>query len=234
MSLFVIADLHLSSGTDKPMDIFGDNWQNHEEKIAKDWKEKVTEDDLVVIPGDFSWAMDLKETFLSFEYLSKLPGKKLLLKGNHDYWWSTLTKMRNYLEENNFKNIDFIQNNFYEYEDVIITGTHGWIIDDVEDNKRLIAREQTRLKLELEAIKEKYGESKEVIVFMHYPPYIKENNKYINPFSEIFEDYKIKTVYYGHLHGSQAYAGIEDFEVNGTTYKLISADYLDFKLQKIF
>ena len=234
MSLFVIADLHLSLGTNKPMDIFGDNWQNHDEKIANDWKEKVKEKDLVIIPGDFSWAMDLKDTMLDFEYLSSLPGKKLILKGNHDYWWSTLTKMRNFLEENNFKDIDFIQNNFYEYNKHIITGTHGWIIDDQEENKRLIRREQLRLRLELEAIKEKYGEKKEIIVFMHYPPYIKDNEKFICPYAELFEDFKIKKVYYGHLHGTQAYGNIKDFEYNGTEYKLISADYLDFKLQKIF
>ena len=112
MSLYVIADLHLSLGTNKPMDIFGDNWLNHDEKIANDWKNKVKDDDLVVIPGDFSWAMDLKDTILDFEYLSKLPGKKLILKGNHDYWWTTLSKMRRFLEEHNFKDIDFIQNNF--------------------------------------------------------------------------------------------------------------------------
>lgn len=234
MSLFVIADLHLSLGTDKPMNIFGDNWQDHEIKISEDWLQKVKEDDLVVIPGDFSWAMTMNEAYKDFEYISKLPGKKLILKGNHDYWWSTLTKMRKFLEDNNFKNIDFIQNNFYEFENVLITGTHGWVIDDQEENKRLINREQVRLKLELEAIKEKYGDEKEIIVFMHYPPYIKEEGRFICPFATLFEDFKIKQVYYGHLHGTQAYAGIEDFEVNGTTYKLISADYLDFKLQKIF
>ena len=234
MSLYVIADLHLSLGTNKPMDIFGDNWLNHDEKIANDWKNKVKDDDLVVIPGDFSWAMDLKDTILDFEYLSKLPGKKLILKGNHDYWWTTLSKMRRFLEEHNFKDIDFIQNNFYEFEDHIITGTHGWVIDDDEDNKRLIKREQVRLKLELEAIKEEYGDKKEIIVFMHYPPYVKENGSFINPFAELLEDFKIKEVYYGHLHGSQAYEDIEDFEVNGTTYKLISADYLNFELKKIF
>ena len=234
MSLYVIADLHLSFGSNKPMDIFGDNWQNHEEKIAQDWKKRVKEHDLVVIPGDFSWAMDLKDTFLDFEYLSNLPGKKLLLKGNHDYWWSTLNKMRNFLKDNNFSDIDFIQNNFYEFKNHIITGTHGWVIDDQEENKRLIKREQLRLRLELEAIKEKYGDKKDIIVFMHYPPYLKENDKFINPYAELFEDFNIKTVYYGHLHGNQAYENIKDFEINGTTYKLISADYLDFKLQKVF
>ena len=107
MSIYSIGDLHLSFEKDKPMDIFGDNWKNHEEKIKEDWIKKVTENDLVVLPGDFSWSTYIEDTYKDFEYLNKLPGKKLLLKGNHDYWWSTLTSMKKFLDENNFKNIDF-------------------------------------------------------------------------------------------------------------------------------
>ena len=128
MSIFVIADLHLSFGVNKPMDIFGSNWERHEEKIAKSWKGKVKEEDLVLLPGDFSWAMKLEDTQKDFEYLNSLPGKKLLLKGNHDYWWTTLNKMRKFIKKNKFENIDFIQNNYYEFEDKIITGGHGLII----------------------------------------------------------------------------------------------------------
>ena len=112
MSIFVIADLHLSFGVNKPMDIFGSNWEKHEEKIANSWKEKVKENDLVILPGDFSWAMRLEDTQKDFEYLNNLPGKKILLKGNHDYWWTTLNKMRKFIKENKFENIDFIQNNY--------------------------------------------------------------------------------------------------------------------------
>src|SRR5690625_4549357 len=126
MSIYTIGDLHLSFEKDKPMDIFGDNWKNHEEKIKDDWIKKVNENDLVVLPEDFSWATYLQDTYKDFEYLNNLPGKKLLLKGNHDYWWTTLTSMKKFLDENNFKNIDFVYNNAYEFENVIIAGSRGW------------------------------------------------------------------------------------------------------------
>ena len=126
MSIYAISDLHLSFGDNKPMDVFGEAWENHTDKIKENWNKKVKENDLVLLPGDFSWAMYLKDTDKDFEYLNSLKGKKLLLKGNHDYWWTTLKKMREYLEENNFKNIDFIYNNSYLYEDKIIVGTRGW------------------------------------------------------------------------------------------------------------
>ena len=121
MSIFVIGDMHLSLRTPKPMDIFGENWIGHEEKIRRNWIENVKEDDLVVLPGDFSWETYLENTKLDFEYLNNLPGKKLLLKGNHDYWWSTVTAMRQFLKENNFTNIDFLYNNSYEYENKILS-----------------------------------------------------------------------------------------------------------------
>ena len=120
MAIFAIADLHLSFNENKPMYVFGDNWKGHEEKIKQSWIEQVEDNDLVLLPGDFSWSMYLKDTIKDFEYLCSLPGKKILLKGNHDYWWTTVTKMRNFLEENNFENIDFLYNNSYEFEDYII------------------------------------------------------------------------------------------------------------------
>ncbi len=126
MNIYAIADLHLSFNNNKPMDVFGEEWKDHEQKIAEDWMKKVKEDDLVLLPGDFSWATYLKDTYMDFKYLSSMPGKKILLKGNHDYWWTSLKKMREYLEENNFKNIDFIHNNSYEFENKIIVGTRGW------------------------------------------------------------------------------------------------------------
>lgn len=120
MAIWAIADLHLSFNENKPMDVFGDNWKNHEEKIKNDWLSKVTDNDLVLLPGDFSWSMYLEDTIHDFEYLHNLPGKKILLKGNHDYWWTTVTKMREFIEENNLKNIDFLHNNSYLYENYII------------------------------------------------------------------------------------------------------------------
>ena len=113
MSIYAIADLHLSFGQDKPMDIFGENWIGHEEKIRRNWMDKVNSSDIVLLPGDFSWATYLKDTKKDFEFLNSLPGKKLMLKGNHDYWWGTVTSMRKFLEENNFENIDFIYNNAF-------------------------------------------------------------------------------------------------------------------------
>ena len=126
MSIYVIGDLHLSFGEDKPMDIFGTDWENHTEKLKKDWEEKVTNNDTVILAGDFSWATYIEDTYSDFEYINNLPGRKILLKGNHDYWWTTVTAMKRYLEENNIKNIEFLYNNSYEIENKIIVGTRGW------------------------------------------------------------------------------------------------------------
>ncbi|MFR5683833.1 MAG: metallophosphoesterase, partial [Clostridia bacterium] len=120
MAIYAISDLHLSFGEDKPMDIFGDNWENHAEKIKEDWLNKVTEEDTILLPGDFSWAMKLEDTKKDFEYLVNLPGKKILLKGNHDYWWTTLAKMKEFLDKNHFGDIYFLYNNSYLVEETII------------------------------------------------------------------------------------------------------------------
>ena len=173
MSIYVIGDLHLSFNTQKPMDIFGENWTGHEEKIKRDWLQKVKDEDLVVLPGDFSWETYLENTKKDFEYLNILPGKKILLKGNHDYWWTTITSMRKFLKENNFENIDFLYNNSYEFENKILCGTRGWSITDEETNEKLINRELIRLELSLQDGVNKYGTDKEIIVFMHYPPITK-------------------------------------------------------------
>ena len=170
MSIYVIADLHLSFEKEKPMSIFGDNWENHANKIKNNWKNKVTNNDYVILPGDFSWAMHLKETYKDFQYLNELPGKKILLKGNHDYWWTTLKNMREFVKENNFENIDFLYNNSYLVEDKIIVGTRGWNILDTDNSKKMIKRECNRLELSLKDGIEKYGNQREIIAFMHYPP----------------------------------------------------------------
>lgn len=148
MAIYTISDLHLSLGMDKPMDIFGENWKNHEKKVADNWVKKVKEDDLVLLPGDFSWAMYLEETKKDFEYLNELPGNKILLKGNHDYWWESLAKMRNFLQENNFKKIDFLYNNSYLWENKIIAGTRGWS-EQEKNAEKIIKREIMRLELSL-------------------------------------------------------------------------------------
>lgn len=234
MSIFVIADLHLAFNQNKPMDIFGENWVGHEEKIKKNWIENVKENDLVILPGDFSWETYLENTKLDFQYLNNLPGKKLLLKGNHDYWWSTLTAMRQFLQENNFTNIDFLYNNSYEYDNKIICGTRGWSIADEEMDKKLINRELIRLELSIKEGINKFGEDKEIIVFMHYPPITKAKiiNKQEAQFVEMMKKYNVKRCYYGHLHGASICEAIEG-TVQGIEFKLVSADSLDFKLMEI-
>lgn len=234
MSIYTIGDLHLSFKENKPMDIFGDNWENHEEKIKEDWIKKVKEEDLVVLPGDFSWAMYLSRTDEDFRYLNQLPGKKLLLKGNHDYWWTTLKSMRNFIEENNFENIDFIYNNSYEYEDTVIIGTRGWSLTDDSEDKKMIKREAIRLELSIQDALNKYGDDKEIMAFMHYPPISRTNldKNEANEFIRIMQKYDIKQCYYGHLHGNSIEEAIEGKHF-GIEFKLVSADGLDFKLLKI-
>ena len=230
MAIYTIADLHLSFETNKPMDIFGTNWEKHEEKIKKDWQEKVKKDDLVVLPGDFSWAMYLDETQKDFEFINQLPGKKILLKGNHDYWWTTVTSMGKYIKEKGFENIDFLYNNSYEYEDKIIVGTRGWSLSEEQEDIRLTKREVARLELSIKDGIAKHGEDKEIIVFMHYPPVTKNdiNTAYMN----LMKKYNIKKCFYGHLHAGSIQDAVEG-SIQGIQLKLVSADGLDFKLLKI-
>lgn len=234
MSIFVIGDLHLSFNNPKPMDIFGEHWTGHEEKIRKNWIENVKNDDLVILPGDFSWETYLIDTKQDFEYLNSLPGKKLLLKGNHDYWWTTVTSMKKFLKDNNMANIDFLYNNSYEFENKIICGTRGWSIIDGETDKKLINRELIRLELSLKEGINKYGTDKEIIVFMHYPPITKAKiiSEQEIEFVELMKKYNVKRCYYGHLHGDSISDAVEG-KVEGIEFKLVSADGLDFHLLKI-
>ena len=233
MAIYAIADLHLSFSQNKPMDIFGDNWKGHEEKIKQNWIQKVKDNDLVLLPGDFSWSMYLKDSLKDFQFLHSLPGKKLLLKGNHDYWWTTINKMRNFLEENNLKNIDFICNNSYEYNGYIISGTRGWVFSENEEDKKLIKREAIRLELSIQDGINKYGKQKPIIVCMHYPPIIKTVNQNINiEFMNIMEKYNVQTCIYGHLHGLAIKDAIEGV-IDGIKLKLVSADSLNFDLYKL-
>lgn len=230
MAIYTIADLHLSFSTDKPMDIFGTNWENYEEKIKEDWLKKVKKEDYIILPGDFSWAMYLEETVKDFEFINQLPGKKILLKGNHDYWWTTVTNMRKFLKENNFANIDFLHNNSYEIENKIIVGTRGWILSEDLEDKRLTKREADRLELSISNGIKEYGNEKEIIAFMHYPPITKnyQNTEYIN----VLKKYNIKKCYYGHLHSISIQDALEGI-IDGIEYKLVSSDGVDFKLTKI-
>lgn len=235
MAIYTIGDLHLSFHEDKPMSIFGENWEGHEEKIRKDWNQKVKENDLVVLPGDFSWSTYLKNTYEDFSYLNALPGKKLLLKGNHDYWWTTVTSMRKFLEENNFHDIDFLFNSAYEFENCIIAGTRGWGQNEEGEDKKLLRREVGRLELSLEKANQlKTNKEKEMIVFLHYPPITPNNlaNNEISDFIKVMKKYDVKRCYYGHLHGSSIKEAVEG-QYYGIEFKLVSADRLDFKLEEL-
>ena len=234
MSIYVIGDLHLSFSVDKPMDIFGMNWENHAEKIRENWISKVKENDTVILPGDFSWATYLEETYKDFEFLNSLPGKKLLSKGNHDYWWTTVTSMKRFLKENNFENIDFLYNNAFLIENKIITGTRGWLNSwKSQENYKILKRENERLKISINKGINEFGTDKEIITFIHYPPFYKEE---IIPeeidFSKTLKNYNIEKCYYAHLHGESHKDAIEGI-INGIEYKLISSDYLKFDLLEI-
>ena len=237
MSIYVIGDLHLSFQENKPMNIFGENWKEHEIKIKENWLKKVKNDDLVVLPGDFSWAMYLQNTYKDFKYLSELPGKKILLKGNHDYWWTTVTSMRNFLKENGIENIEFLYNSCYEFEKTIIVGTRGWNISDEADDKKMIKREALRLEMSIKKALEKLQdepEPKTIIAFMHFPPITYKNlvNNEMNEFIKILLENNIKKCYYGHLHGSSINEAVEG-QYFGIDFKLVSADSLNFELLKI-
>lgn len=239
MSIYTIGDLHLSYNNPKPMSIFGDNWTNHEEKIKQDWISKVKPEDTVIHPGDFSWGLNLNETTLDFQYLNNLPGRKILMKGNHEYWWSTVTSIKKFLLENNFQNIELLHNNSIEVENKIICGTRGWTLLDTEseDAKRILAREALRLELSLQDAMNKLGKvntenlcKAEIIVFMHYPPIVRQNKD--TEFLRIMQKYEIKRCYYAHLHGASINDAIEGI-VQGIEFKLVSADALNFKLFQI-
>lgn len=234
MSIYAIADLHLSFHENKPMNIFGDNWENHEEKIKRSWLENVTSNDLVLLPGDFSWSKYLKDTIEDFDYLNSLPGKKLLLKGNHDYWWTTLTKMRKFLQENNFKDIDFIYNNSYEFENYIIAGTRGWNIAEGEEDQKIVKRELIRLELSINDAIQRYGTNKKIIICMHYPPITNGNlaKEEELQFLKIMKKYNVEKCLYGHLHGVAINSAVEGV-IEGIEFKLVSADGLNFKILKV-
>lgn len=232
MAVYAIADLHLSFNNSKPMDIFGENWKNHYKKIEENWKEKVKEEDVVLIPGDFSWETYLEDTYKDFEYLDKLPGKKILLKGNHDYWWTTVTNIKKYLKQNNFNTIDILYNNSYELENYIVAGARGWDYSNINDRK-IIEREIGRLEISLKDAKNK-GINKPIIVCMHYPPISKNyiNNEFEKKILYLLKEYNVKKCLYGHLHG-KAHLGAINGEIEGIEFKLVSADYLNFKLLNI-
>ena len=222
MALFVMGDLHLSLSSDKSMDIFG-GWENYVERIKENWNREVSPEDTVVVPGDISWAMSLKEAVADFRYIHELPGRKIILKGNHDYWWTTAAKMNNFLAENGFDSIFILHNNHYAYENYGICGTRGWFFDNTEQHsEKVINREAQRLKTSIEAGKALGGEP---IVFLHYPPV--SVSQVCEPIYNILLEENIRYCYYAHLHG-QAMNFAFTSEKDGIKFELLSADYLKF------
>ena len=224
MSIFGISDLHLSFGTDKPMDIFR-GWENHTHKLLANWNRLVKEDDTVVLSGDLSWALKLTETNKDFEFLKKLNGKKILIKGNHDLWWSTQNKINNYFKENNITDSQILFNNCIVAEGYAIAGTRGWFYDN-SGSKKVLLREAGRLET---SIKSALETRLPILVFLHYPPVY--GDYVCREILDILQKYNIKDVYHGHIHGSGLNHAIKEFE--GINFHLISCDCIDFTPIKI-
>lgn len=223
MSLFAIADLHLSLGTDKPMDVFS-GWNNYVERLEENWKKIITDNDTVVIPGDISWGMKIEECYNDFEFINKLPGKKIFLKGNHDYWWATKKKIDTYLTENKFDTISVLFNNSFLIDGYSICGTRGWFLESESDNDvKVLNREIGRLKMSIEEGIKLGGE---LVVFLHYPPVY--NNTECTEIMDVLLEYGIKKCYYGHIHGGSNMKNAVEGIYKGIDFKLISCDRLSF------
>ncbi|MBE6043784.1 MULTISPECIES: metallophosphoesterase [Clostridium] len=226
MGLYAISDLHLSLSSDKPMDVFGEQWNNHHERIRENWIKKINDKDTVLIAGDVSWSMKMEDGLADLEWIHNLPGRKIISKGNHDYWWGSISKLNNLYED-----ISFIQNNFFSYEDYAICGTRGWTIPGDKSSShdiKIYNREQIRLKLSLDkAVSSGYSK---IIVMIHYPPV---NDKFeASNFTEIFEEYGVEKVIYGHLHGPSLNRVFEG-TYNGVEYIMTSCDYINFDPIKV-
>ncbi|MDE5737004.1 MAG: metallophosphoesterase [Oscillospiraceae bacterium] len=240
MSLFVMGDTHLALGVpEKSMEIF-DGWQNYQSRIAENWQRIIKPDDMIVLAGDISWGMNLEQAKPDFAFLNHLAGEKIILKGNHDYWWGSMKKMTDFFQENNFNTLHILHNNCYAYENIAICGTRGWVNipnevsifekspeQNISNHKKILAREQQRLRVSLQEAVEK---NLKPIVFLHYPPVYWGNANQL--MLEVLHDFHVTDCYYGHLHGrthARATKGYED----GICYHLISGDYLQFIPEKV-
>lgn len=223
MSLYAIADLHLSLGTDKPMDIFG-GWDNYVERLRENWESTVKADDTVVVAGDISWAMRLNETFEDFAFIESLPGKKIFLKGNHDYWWTTRKKIEDYLFANNFNSISILFNSAAVVGDFAICGTRGWSYDcSSQEDIKILNREVGRLTLSIEQA-QKYN--CEIIAFLHYPPVF--SGYECTEIIDVLRKYNIKKCYYGHIHGKRIAKKAVVGLYKGIDFHMISCDQVGF------
>lgn len=227
MSVFVIADPHLSFSSGKPMDIFR-GWSDYTDRLKKNWEAVVSERDTVVLPGDISWAMELSAAAADFAFLNALPGTKIIGKGNHDYWWGTVKKTESFLAENGFNTIKILFNNAYQAENIAVAGTRGWFFDDkTEESEKIILREAGRLRRSLEAAVKLSGEP---VAFTHYP--VAFNGEVCEPLMQVLQEFSVRRCFFGHIHGA-ARAQALRFEYGGIDFSLISADYLAFCPKKI-
>lgn len=229
MNIFAISDLHLSTSAEKPMDIFGYGWTNHFDKISADWKERVKDDDIVLLGGDMSWAISLDEAQTDYDAIGALPGKKFVVRGNHDYYWNSLNKMRT-----RFPSFNFIQNNSFREGSFLICGTRGWTLSDdnsTDEDKKIYARELGRLKLSLESMQKQRTQQDTVIAMLHYPPF--EADYSDSDVTALLEEYSVDIVLYGHLHGKNVRV-TKKLIKNDITYYLTSCDLIGNKLVKVF
>ena len=226
MAIWAISDFHLSFDVDKPMNIFGENWDGYEEKLKSNWIMNIKEEDTVLMAGDFSWGMYLDETVSDFKFLEELPGRKIMIKGNHDYWWETLSKLNAFKVENGFNSVEFLHNNFCVAEGIAICGTRGWEYGagevTGEQDKRVYEREKERLIRSLSLAK-KAGYA-DIIAMIHYNVGI--NDEYV----EILKRFGVKMCIFGHLHGRADYL---EYEKDGIEFRCTSCDLINFMPIKI-
>ena len=223
MALYAIGDLHLSLGAPKPMDVFGGAWVGYMDKLAEGVT-AITENDTTVLLGDLSWALDLEHCREDFAWIDRIPGRKIILKGNHDYWWSTVSKFNRFCQENGFSNMEILNNNHFEYEGWAICGTRGWFFEEErsgEHDEKVFKRELLRLEASLKSA----GDLPKM-VFLHYPPRYKGYT--CEPILELLKQYEVRKCFYGHLHSASHALAVEGLW-DGVEYRLVSADRLDFK-----
>lgn len=231
MSLYCISDPHLSISCDKPMDVFGGAWKDYVSKLEQNWVASVKAEDTVVIPGDISWGMNLKESLADFAFLDALPGKeKIILKGNHDYFWTSRSKMEEFFFQNGLTTLKILHNNYFPYEEKYgICGSRGWINESGKtQDKKILDREAMRLETSIVACVE---DGREPIVFLHYPPLYGE--EICREIYDVLKKYDIKKCFYGHIHGN-GYRYAIDGLYDGIDFRLIACDYLEFVPHKIF
>lgn len=229
MSLYTIADLHLCfSDPAKTMSIFA-GWENYQERIEENWRNTVSDEDTVVIAGDVSWGMSLQQAAADFRFINELPGKKIIIKGNHDYWWVTMKKMEDFFAAEGFDTIKILHNNHYAYENYAVCGTRGWVnMPGETQDEKVLRREVQRLET---SIRSAVSAGLEPLVFMHYPPIFAANFNY--DILEILYRYNIKECYYGHIHGRSAHELCVKNTYDDINFHLISGDYIQFKPEKV-